>query len=191
MNSKKVLIVDDEPAVRDVISSFLGEYDLDTVAAGTGEEALLLLNGNTISVALVDIKLPGMDGLQLLDAVKEVSPDTEVVIMTSYASLDTAIDAIRKDAYDYLQKPFEDLESVWVTVQRALEKRRLTMKNRELLLEMERRNRELSMAVKRKTSLIEAGRGMSGIHTVDELLDFFVELVANELGAERASLMLL
>ncbi|MDH3258681.1 MAG: response regulator [Deltaproteobacteria bacterium] len=111
--------------------------------------------------------------------------------MTSYASLDTAIDAIRKDAYDYLQKPFEDLESVWVTVQRAIEKRQLTMKNRELLAEMEQRNRELSAAVKRQTSLIEAGRAMSGIHTVGEILDFFIELVANELGAERASLMLL
>jgi DNA-binding NtrC family response regulator len=107
MDSKKVLIVDDEPAVRDVLSSFLGEYALETVAAGTGEEALLMLHGNTISVALVDIKLPGMDGMQLLGAIKEVYPDTEVVIMTSYASIDTAIDAIRKDAYDYLQKPFE------------------------------------------------------------------------------------
>jgi signal transduction histidine kinase/CheY-like chemotaxis protein len=80
---------------------------------------------------------------------------------------------------------------VWVTVQRAIEKRQLTMKNRVLLAAIEQRNRELSAAVKRQTSLIEAGRAMSGIHTVGEILDFFVELVANELGAERASLMLL
>jgi signal transduction histidine kinase/DNA-binding response OmpR family regulator len=191
MESKKVLIVDDEQSILGLLSTFLGEMGVEPLSAPTAEDGLALMDGKDVAVALVDIRLPGMDGLQLLREIKKVSRDTEVVIITSFASLDTAIEAIRNEAYDYIQKPFDDLDQVWVTVERAFEKRRLSLHNRDLLNEMEKKNIELTDAVKRQTSLIEAGRAMSGIHTVDEVLDFFIEIVAKELGAERASLMLI
>jgi signal transduction histidine kinase/DNA-binding response OmpR family regulator len=191
MKSKKVLIVDDEQSIRGLLSTFLGEMGVEPLSAPTAEDGLALMDGKDVAVALVDIRLPGMDGLELCREIKKISPDTEVVIITSFASIDTAIEAIRNEAYDYIQKPFDDLDQVWVTVERAFEKRKLSLHNRDLLKVMERRNLELTAAVKRQTSLIEAGRAMSGIHTVDELLDFFIEIVAKELGAERASLMLI
>ena len=158
--------------------------------ARSAEEALQLLPAVRPDVAVIDIVMPGMNGIELLSRIKDDSPDTEVVMMTSAASLETAIGAIRKGAYDYLQKPFDDLDEVWHTVRRALEKRRLTCNNRELLREQEMRNHELSRAVARLTSLIDAGRAMCDLLSLTELLDYFIRLVARELGVERASLML-
>jgi len=192
--SDPILIVDDDPSVRSVLSSLLSEKGCETLAAGKAEEALARMEGVTLSVAMVDINLPGMNGIRLLEEIKRRSPSTEVIIMTSHASLDTAVEAIRairKEAYDYVQKPFQDLDTAWRTVRRALEKRALSRKNRELLKNLEERNRELTAAVKRQNSLVNAGRAMSGIVAISELLDFFIGVVSEELDVERASLMLM
>ena len=191
MNREEILIVDDDPSIREIVSVLLAEKGFRPLVAGSAEEGMVVLNGAKISVALVDLVLPGMGGLELLSQIKGNSPDTEVVMMTSHASLETAIEAIRKGAYDYLRKPFEDLESVRVTVQRALDRRSLSLRNRELLSDLKQRNRELSDTVKRLSSLIKAGRAMSSIHSISELLDFFIGLVTDELKVDRASLMLL
>jgi CheY-like chemotaxis protein len=191
VDGDRILIVDDEPSVREVLSSLLADEGFGVLAAATAEEGLERMEGVDVSVALVDIKLPGMDGIGLLAEIKRRSPSTEVVMMTSYASLETAVAAIRRDAYDYIQKPFEDLEEPCAVVRRAVEKRDLTRKNRELLERLERGNRELAAAVRRQKSLIDAGRAMGGILAISDLLDFFIGVTAEELDVERASLMLL
>ena len=190
MNTETILVVDDESSIREVLSAVLAEQGAKVLAAGTAEEGLELMDGATVSVALVDLKLPGMSGIDLLAEIKRRSPSTEVIIMTSYASLETAIEAIRREAYDYIQKPFEDLDIAWMTVRRALERRALSGKNQELLGRLEEKNRELTAALKRTNSLVNAGRAMSGIGTLPELLDFFVGIAAGELGVNRASLMM-
>jgi CheY-like chemotaxis protein len=190
MNTEPVLIVDDESSIREILSSLLEDAGCPTLVAATAEEGLELMTDTAISVAMIDLKLPGMSGIDLLIEIKRRFPSTEVILMTSYASLDTAIEAIRREAYDYIQKPFEDLDQPWVVIQRALQKRALTQRNRELLNDLERRNRELAAAVKRQKSLIEAGRAMSGILAISDLLDFFIGVAADELDVERASLML-
>ncbi|MDH3238272.1 MAG: response regulator [Deltaproteobacteria bacterium] len=191
VDSDQILVVEDEQSVCYVLSSLFARMGYRTKTVSSAEEALSALDGEKPAVALLDIRLPGMSGLELLGEMKKVSPDTEVIMMTSYASTDTAIEAIRKEAYDYLPKPFEDLDEVWATVRRAFEKRSLSLKNRQLLLELENTNRGLSSAVKRQKSLIDAGRAMGGIGILDELLDFFVGVVAEELEVDRVSLMLL
>jgi diguanylate cyclase (GGDEF)-like protein len=103
------------------------------------------LNGTKPGVALLDIKLPGMDGLKLLEELKAVSPDTEVIIMTSYASLETAIEALRSGAYDYLVKPFEDLDLVTATIDRATEKIRLSREVESLIETLKGKNEELEL----------------------------------------------
>ncbi|MGB7629442.1 MAG: response regulator, partial [Candidatus Deferrimicrobium sp.] len=190
MDAETILIVDDESSIREVLSSLLQDAGCRTLAAGTAEEGLELMNNSAIAVAMIDLKLPEMSGIDLLVEIKRRSPSTEVIIMTSYASLETAIEAIRREAYDYIQKPFEDLDQPWGVVRRALEKREITRRNREMVNDQERRNRELAAAVKRQNSLIDAGRAMSGILSISELLDFFIGVAADELDVERASLML-
>ena len=81
--------------------------------AGSAEEALCLLKNHHPAVALLDIVLPGINGLELLLRLKKISRDTEVLMMTSQSSAETALKAVRQGAFDYLEKPFADLESVW------------------------------------------------------------------------------
>jgi signal transduction histidine kinase len=110
-------------------------------------------------------------------------------MMTSHASAQTAVEALRKGAYDYIHKPFE-LDEVLAVAQRAIEKRRLTLWNHQLVELQSRQNDHLQSLVRRLHSLNAAGIAMSGIASLDELLDFFVGLVEQELDAERVSLML-
>ncbi len=191
MDSNLILVVDDEQSVCDVLSHLFARMGCRTKAVSSAEEALSTLNGEKPGVALLDIRLPGMNGLELLGELKKVSPDTEVIMITSYASTDTAIEAIRKEVCDYLPKPFGNLDEVWGTVRRAFAKRSLSLNNRQMLLGLENSNRGMSAALKRKKSLIDAGRAMGGIGSLPELLDFFVGVVADELEVDRVSLMLL
>ena len=189
--SDLILVMDDDRSVCDDLSPLLGRLGCRTKTVSSVEEGLSILHDETVAVALLDIRLSGMSGLELLGELKKVSPDTEVIIMTSSASTDMAIEEIRKEAYDYLPKPFEDREDVLATVRRALEKRSLSLTRRDLHLEREINRRELSAAVKRPKALIDAGRAMGAICVLSDLLDFFVGVVAEELEVDRISLMLL
>ena len=132
-------------------------------------------------VALLDIVLPAMNGLRLLTKIREERPEIEVLMMTSHASVETAVEAIHRGAYDYIRKPFRDIEEVWINVQRAIEKKRLVEANRALIVNQERQNRELETTVNRLSSLFEASRAMAEFTSLPKLLDFFTGLVAKEL----------
>ncbi len=185
----RILVAEADDMLRPVLVDLLAEKGCESRTAGDGGTLLALLESAPADVALVDLDLPGTDGLALLREIKRVSPETEVVIVASRASLETGIRASRLGAYDYVLKPFEDLDEAWVAVRRALEKRRLSLKNRSLLEDLERRNARLSAAVARLTALIDAGRAMSGLLNISDLLDFFIGQVVKELDAERASIM--
>ena len=102
----RILIVDDEATVRSVLSQVLEEDGFETTEAANGEEALEFLKKEPFSLVITDIMMPGMTGIELLVKIKQLYPDTQVIIITSYASLDTALTALRHGAYDYLFKPF-------------------------------------------------------------------------------------
>ncbi|MEI6667840.1 MAG: sigma-54 dependent transcriptional regulator [Acidobacteriota bacterium] len=106
----RVLVVDDEEIVRDSLSGWLAKdgYTLDT--AHDGPTALAKIRQERWSILLVDLKMPGMDGLQVLDTAKTIQPDLAVVIMTAYATVETAVEAMKSGAYDYLVKPFDPEE---------------------------------------------------------------------------------
>src|SRR2546425_9406963 len=189
MERTRVLVVDDEKTVQYVLTTLLQQQGYETDSAGSAEEALSKLEGEPFSVAFLDIVLPGMNGLNLLDRIKERDPDTAIIMMTSQSSAKTAIDALRKGAYDYIDKPFE-LDHVIAVAERAASQRRLRLENRRLQEEQDRQNKFLQEAVKRLGSLNSAGAGLAAITSIGDLLDFIVELVSNELDAERVSLML-
>jgi signal transduction histidine kinase len=185
-----ILVVDDQESLREFLSDLFLANGWDVWSTATAEEALPHLQGKKPTMAIVDLVLPGMSGLDLLAEIKRTLPKTEVILMTSHASLETAIEALDKGAYGYLRKPFEGPEEILRLLERAVEKRRLTEENERLQSDLEKRNAELTAANQRLASLIEAGRAMSAIYEIRELLDFFIEVVASELQVDRASLML-
>ena len=119
-----ILIVDDEELYRQLLTTRLGRGGHTLSEAADGDTALEIARNVTIDLALVDIKMPGMDGLQLLGRLKSIDPRMEVVILTGHANVDSAISAMKLGAFDYLSKPYK-LSELDITVDRALEKRRL------------------------------------------------------------------
>lgn len=127
----KILIVDDEKSIRDSLKMVLAEEGFATDAAGDGEEALLKIQENTYDVVISDIKMPKLDGMQLLESATKISPETFFIIMTAYASVKTAIDALRNGAFDYLIKPVE-FDDVIIRVKRLIEYKKLAAENKSL-----------------------------------------------------------
>jgi len=101
----RVLVVDDEEVVRLGYRRVLSADGFRVMAAGDGREALDLMAGDRFDVVLLDLRMPGMDGLDVLQAIKERWPESEVVVVTGYPSIDTAKKAVKLGAYDYLAKP--------------------------------------------------------------------------------------
>jgi len=132
----RILVVDDEDSVRTVLLQVLQEDGYAVTEAASGESALEFMKKESFSLVITDIVMPGITGLELLGKIKQLYPETQVIIMTSYASLDTAITALRHGAYDYFFKPFKDIELVSAATARATEKVRLVeelkVKNKKL-----------------------------------------------------------
>ncbi|MCC6676918.1 MAG: sigma-54-dependent Fis family transcriptional regulator [Phycisphaerales bacterium] len=126
-----VLIVDDEFSVRDSLSRWLRKDGFDATPAESGETALAAAKTRHFDAAVVDIKMPGMDGLDLQAALRGIDPDLAVIIITAYASVDSAVRALKDGAFDYVTKPVDPAELSHL-LQRAVEKRRLSEENSQL-----------------------------------------------------------
>ncbi len=107
----KILVVDDERAIRDLLTEALRDDGYEVLSAAGGKEASAIIREENIRIAICDIKMPEMDGLELLRHIRDVSPETVVILITAYASVDTAVNALRSGAFDYILKPliFEDI----------------------------------------------------------------------------------
>jgi signal transduction histidine kinase len=124
----KVLVVDDELGVRESLRAILSQ-DCDVLTAASGAEALRIVGGEQIALVTLDLRMPGMSGIEVLEASKRLDPDIEALIITGYGSFDTAVQGLRHRAFDYLAKPFDALQ-VRATVQAALARRATTQKLR-------------------------------------------------------------
>ncbi|HSA92278.1 MAG TPA: HD domain-containing phosphohydrolase [Terriglobales bacterium] len=130
MSAERILIVDDEESIREIVSSMLGSAGYQCRQAASGLEALAILDsGAEFELMLSDLMMAELDGIGLLERVKEKYPDMPVIMVTAVHDISIALAAIRNGAYDYLLKPFER-EQLLATVRRALENRRLKVENR-------------------------------------------------------------
>jgi PAS domain S-box-containing protein len=144
MNARRrVLIVDDDPQVRQAVTNILKDGGYIPIAAATGQEALKRIAEEAPDVALIDLKLEEMSGLALIREIKERSWSTECIVLTGYASQDSAIAAINLGAYGYVQKPYEP-EQLMVIIRRAVEKQRAEEALQERTRELGERLRELN-----------------------------------------------
>jgi len=137
LSSRRVLVVDDEEAIRSVLLDVFEDMGCQVICASNGREGLNEAVAGDHDLAVLDLSLPGFSGMDLLGAIKEHKPDLPVVMITGYASMDTAVEALRLGAYDYMTKPF-DLEDVRIVARRAMERGRLIDENRYLREELRR-----------------------------------------------------
>jgi DNA-binding NtrC family response regulator len=136
--SPLILVAEDEDLMRAIISRLLEGAGYRVVAVASAEEALEAFAAEDVAVTLTDIRMAGMDGLALLDRIKDVDAEALVVVMTAYSSVDSAVAALRKGAYDYVTKPFVN-EDLLQSIKNALRQRELFRENRHLRRELDRR----------------------------------------------------
>jgi DNA-binding response OmpR family regulator len=150
-----VLVVDDEAAIRYSVSKTLQRVGYSVRDAASGEDALDVIQSQTFDVVLTDIRMPGLDGVELVRRIKDADPDTVVILMTAYPSLSTAVEALRLGAHDYLIKPSSS-QDIKTSVARGIERAR-NLKRRRALLDAIR------------SSVFELSKGGEDLKLGDEL----------------------
>ncbi len=126
-----VLIVDDEKNYLVVLEALLGPEGYETITADNARNALRLIKGADLDLVITDMKMPGMSGMELLEELKKIKPELPVIMMTAYGTIELAVEAMKKQAYDYITKPFQN-EELKLTIRKALENYRLIKENRRL-----------------------------------------------------------
>ena len=162
-----VLVVDDEEGIRSGSERILIRMGLKVLTAARGNEALDIMEREDVSIVLLDLKMPGLDGMQVLKRIRETNLNILVIVITGYATVETAIEAMKQGAYDFIAKPFEP-DHLRIVVNRAREKIKLTFEAESLELE-------------RKRTLADLGTEKSRVRTIIESLPNGI-IVTNSLG---------
>lgn len=143
---RTVLVVDDEPAIRNALERLLESSGYETVVASDGEEALVRASEQEFEVALMDIRMPGLSGIETLEQFRTFYPDVSVIMLTAVGDLEVAVGAMKSGAYDYVTKPF-NLDDILIRVEKAREKRYLALQvknhQRDIEERLSQREREL------------------------------------------------
>ncbi|HHL39474.1 MAG TPA: sigma-54-dependent Fis family transcriptional regulator [Deltaproteobacteria bacterium] len=149
----RVLITEDDASLQELLAEAVRNWGYEVAVAGDGEAALAELKRESYDIVVTDLMMPGMDGLQLLHKIKGLDREIMVIIITGYATLDTAVKAIEAGAYDYMAKPFR-LDELMIVIKNACERLRLVKENRALLDELRAAYGEIAM--------LKKGRGDDG-----------------------------
>ncbi|MGB9629052.1 MAG: sigma-54-dependent transcriptional regulator, partial [Thermodesulfobacteriota bacterium] len=131
MSKDKILVADDEQSMREFLEIMLKKEGYKVFLAPNGEEVVKMIEKDIFDLVLLDIRMPKLDGISALKKIKSVNPETIVIMITAYASADSAIQAMKEGAYDYITKPFK-VDEIKLIIRNALEKKQLQNENRLL-----------------------------------------------------------
>lgn len=185
-----ILVVDDEEIVAATLRDILEEEGYCVSSAGSGQEALELFQKHTFDVVVTDLIMEHGDGLSLIRTLSGLCPETIVIIVTGHGSIDTAVEAIRAGAYDYLIKPCNN-DYLKATIKRGLEKKRLSQQLQTRTLQLERSSAELSQRTDQLSTLHDISANLQGFHDEYELLNHIAEGISTRLGFQKVFLGLL
>ena len=172
--SHRVLVADDEKVIREILSDFLTMEGYVVRTVEDGQAALQELEERSYNLVITDLKMPRMGGIELLEEINRRGLSVLTVIMTGFGTVETAIDAMKKGAYDYILKPFK-VEEVIHIVQRGLEKQRLQQENLEL---------------REAISIYTMSEALTKSLSLDHVLEIIVSTTLKESGADVAALLL-
>jgi two-component system nitrogen regulation response regulator NtrX len=155
MAKSRILVIDDEAAIRDSLKMTLEYEGYEFLAAATGQEGLALIERESPDLVLLDVKMPGMDGLEVLDRIRAINDALPVVVVSGHGTISTAVEATKKGAFDFIEKPFAS-DRVLVSLRNALDQRRLRDENRTLKKAVEVRHQMVgeSPALKQVTAAV-------------------------------------
>src|SRR5690348_581025 len=170
----RILVVDDEKVIRDMLADFLGMEGYVVRTAEDGTSALSELEKGHYDLVISDLKMPRMGGIQLLDAIGKTAPDALTVIMTGFGTVETAIDAMKRGAYDYILKPFK-LEEVVHTIRRGIEKQKLQAEN---------------LRLREALSLYKVSEAIAASLSLDEVLRTVTDAALHEAQADATMVLL-
>ncbi|MBI3493980.1 MAG: sigma-54-dependent Fis family transcriptional regulator, partial [Acidobacteria bacterium] len=157
MAKSRILVIDDEAAIRDSLRMTLEYEGYECIGAATGQEGLALVERETPDLVLLDVKMPGMDGLEVLDRLRNMNETLPVVVVSGHGSISTAVEATKKGAFDFIEKPFAS-ERVLVSLRNALDQGRLRDENRTLKKEVEVRHQMIGESQALKQVMAAVGR---------------------------------
>ena len=189
-NSARIVIVDDESRMCDSLSALLAGEGHDVVAYQRATEAAEAIRSQKVDLVITDIKMPDMDGIEILKVVKQVDEGIPVILLTGYASLDSAMEAISRGAYDYLIKPV-DFNRLELSVTRALERREAELARLRLVEELHLSNLILNQRVGELDTLYQAGKSIGSLANLKDLLHQIVVLATTVTEANVGSIMLI
>ncbi|MEI6079521.1 MAG: diguanylate cyclase, partial [bacterium] len=174
-----IMVVDDEDSIRSILYETLTSEGYNVTTAASGEEAMdLMNNGDLPHIVMTDIRMPGMNGVELATKVKELSDEIEVIIMTSHASLETATQAIKIGVHDYLNKPFEDLQEVKTIILRVIDKIYLRLENKQLFEQIKNKNEELTSISDEITAIYKFSQELIVLLEPEEIVDAFLSYLS-------------
>ncbi|GAB4216089.1 MAG: hypothetical protein OHK0013_42200 [Sandaracinaceae bacterium] len=170
----RVLVVDDEKVIREILADFLSMEGFQVRTAEDGAAALVEISRQPFDLVLSDLKMPNMGGLELLEALSKHAPNVVTVIMTGFGTVETAIDAMKRGAYDYILKPFK-VEEVVHTIRRALEKQKLQAEN---------------LRLREALSLYKVSEAIAASLSLEEVLGTVTDAALHEVDADQVSIVL-
>ena len=157
MSKVRILVVDDETAIRDSLKMTLEYEGYEFIGAATGQEGLTIAERESPDLVLLDVKMPGMDGLEVLDRLRAVNDSIPVIVVSGHGTISTAVEATKKGAFDFIEKPFAS-ERVLVSLRNALDQRRLKDENRSLKKVVELRHQMVGESQALKGVMATIGR---------------------------------
>lgn len=183
INSNQILIVDDDLEMQNLLRICLAPPEYDVTVTGNGRQALEMLEAGQFGVVILDLMLPDLNGIGVLKRMREWHPKVEVIMLTAYGSLKTAIEALRLGAYDYVTKPF-DMDTLRSAVGRAVEKQNLALERERAEEALQQRNRELAL-------LSRTGQVFNSTLNLEQVLTTILEEVRSLLDVATSSIWLI
>ncbi len=192
MSQERVLIVDDSTEIRRVLARLCARDGCEVVTAPDGETALELLRDDRFDVAVVDLIMPGIDGVAVLREIREKSPWTDVIILTGYGELETAATTLHLGASYYLQKESFNLNLIPLVIRRIIERQRLAGANDALIQELREANQDLAESREQQLQSIQhIGRALAGGLHLPDMMSVLVQALESVVACDAAGLLVL
>ncbi len=187
---ENILIVDDELRMCESLKELLSGAGYAVTTSQSALDGIEKVKAGNFDLVITDIKMPKITGLQLLKSIKSIDPEIVVILMTGYASIESALEAIKEGAFEYHLKPVE-FSQLEISIKRGLETRASNLARKQLVEDLEAANHNLSNRLNEINALYEAGKSLAATPNLKELLDKIVKLAAGVTQAEIGSLMLI